>query len=143
MAKKKLTTEAADVIVKLATSQGWGCQWILDGKTAIQESLDSVHWVETLRIRKRNLLAMARVLVGGEIYVTQADPGPWFKTGEVAALMNLTPAQLTSLVYRSEALGLTSGPDMSTGKARWSETDIRQWQQYQKEGRLPLRRKQK
>ena len=140
MAKKKLTTEAADVIMKLATSQGWGCQWILDGKAAIQEALDSVHWVETLRIRKRNLLAMTRVLVGGEIY----EPEPpterkWRKTGEVAALMGLTTAQLTSLVYRAHVLGLTA-PNIRTGKARWSELDIACWLQYQKEGRLPLRK---
>ncbi len=141
MKRKKLTEQAIDVIVKLATSQGWGCQWILDGKTAIQESLDSVHWVETLRTRKRNLLAMAQVLVGGDIY----EPEPpamrtWHKTGYVAILLGLTTSQLTSLVYRAEALGLTK-PNLRTGKAQWSELDIACWLQYQKEGRLPLRRK--
>ncbi len=139
MAKKKLTTEAADVIVKLATSQGWGCQWILDGKTAIQESLDSVHWVETLRTRKRNLLAMARVLCNGEIYEPEPLKPDYAKTGEAAYGLGLSTKQLTSLLNRAEWLGLVR-PDMSTGKARWTEADFQRWLKYKKEGCLPLRK---
>ncbi len=140
MAKKKLTEQAIDVIVKLAVSQGWDCQWILDGKTAVQESPDSVHWAETLRTRKRHLLAMAGVLVGGEIYEPElSTERTWKKTGEVAALMGLTTSQLTSLVYRAHTLGLTA-PDMRTGKARWSKADIYLWKCYQNEGCLPLRK---
>ncbi len=141
MAKKKLTTEAADVIVKLATSQGWDCQWIV-GDWPISVAVERTGKSKSiLQSRKRSLLLMAKVLVEhSDIY----EPEPptaraWRKTGYVAMLLGLTTAQLTSLVYRAGSLGLTK-PNLRTGKARWSELDIVCWLQYQKEGRLPLRK---
>ncbi len=140
MKQRHFTQEAAETIHKLAASQGWPYSWVLDGTSA----RDAVHItgrsMAILQSQRRHLLAMARVLVGGEIYEPESPAErTWRKTGYVAVLMGLTTGQLISLVYRAEALGLTK-PNLRTGKARWSELDIDCWLQYQKEGRLPLRK---
>ncbi len=140
MKQRNFSSEAAEVIRKLAASQGWDAEWICNGDTAFDEAIRTNGNTGKLQSKRRQLLALARYLVNGDIYEPELPTErTWRKTGYVATLLGLTTAQLTSLVYRAEALGLTK-PNLRTGKARWSETDIRQWQQYQNEGRLPLRK---
>ncbi len=124
MKQRHFTKEAAEVIRKLAASQGWDVGWLDDGSVKN-------------RNQYRQLLAMAKVI----LTVSLDEPEPYYaKTGEVARQLGLSTAQLVSMVYRADKLGLVK-PDMYTGKARWTEGDFQRWKQYKNEGRLPLREK--
>ena len=123
MKQRNFTPEAVKVIKDLATSQRWDVGW-LDGGPVKN------------RNQRRQLLAMAKVI----LTVSLDEPEPRYaKTGEAAYGLGLSTAQLVSLVYRADKLGLQK-PDMWTGKARWTAGDFQRWLQYKREGRLPLRK---